>query len=103
MYVDDVICVYVIMCLYQYLCECIPDDIMSSVNIFADDTKSFKDVQKVSCVWVCCAFSLRKCDKQIDYAPIMAKYGGELRESFDVRAKQHLTATHCDTAVASAS
>ena len=33
----------------------------------------------------------------------MAKYGGELRELFDARVKQYLTATHCDTQVASAS
>ena len=57
----------------------------------------------VSCVWVCRAFSQRKRDKQIDYAPLMAKDGGKLREHFDACVKQHLTATHCDTAVASAS
>ena len=57
----------------------------------------------VSCVWVCRAFSQRKRDKQIDYAPLMAKDGGTLREHFDARVKQHLTATHCDMAVASAS
>ena len=33
----------------------------------------------------------------------MAKDSGELRERFDARVKQHLTMTHCDTAVASAS
>ena len=33
----------------------------------------------------------------------MAKDGGELRKRFDACVKQHLTATHCDTAVASAS
>ena len=52
----------------------------------------------VSCVWLCHAFSQRKCDKQIDYAPLMAKDGGELRERCDARGEQHLTATHCDTA-----
>ena len=57
----------------------------------------------VSCVWVCRAFSPHKRDKQIDYAPLMAKDGNELRQRFDARVKQHLTATHCDTAVASAS
>ena len=51
------------------------------------------------------------CDEQVsievfgwvDYAPFMAKDGDELRQRFDARVKQHLTATHCDTAVASAS
>ena len=47
--------------------------------------------------------SQRKRDKQIDYAQLMAKDGGKLREHFDARVKQHLTATQCDTAVASAS
>ena len=56
----------------------------------------------VSCVWVCRAFSQRKRDKQIEYAPLMAKDGGELRERFDVCVKQHLTVTHCDMVVASA-
>ena len=50
----------------------------------------------VSCVWVCRAFSPHKRDKQIDYAPLMAKDGDELRQRFDARVKQHLTATHCD-------
>ena len=44
-------------------------------------------------MWVCRAFSQRKRDKQIDYAPLMAKDGGKLREHFDARVKQHLTAT----------
>ena len=57
----------------------------------------------VSCVWVCRAFSQRKCDKQIDYAPFMAKDDGKLREHVDARVKHHLTPTHCDTTVASAS
>ena len=57
----------------------------------------------VSCVWVCRTFSQRKRDTHIDYAPFMAKDGGELRERFDARVKQHMTATLCDTAVASAS
>ena len=52
---------------------------------------------------MCRALSQRKCDKQTDYAPLVAKDGGELRELFDARVKQHLTATHCDTTVASAS
>ncbi len=49
------------------------------------------------------AFSPSKRDKQIDYTPLMDKYGDELRERFDARVKQHLTAKHCDTAVSSAS
>ena len=49
------------------------------------------------------AYDQRKRDKQIDYAPPIAKDGGELRECFDARVKQHLTATHCDMVVASAS
>ena len=57
----------------------------------------------VGCVWVCRAFSHRKRDEQIDYAPLMDKDGGELRERFDARVKQHLTTTHCDTALVSAS
>ena len=61
------------------------------------------DHDLVSCVWVCRAFSPRKRDKQIDYTRLMAKDGDELRERFDARVKQHLMATYCDTAVASAS
>ena len=57
----------------------------------------------VSCLWVCRAFSQRKRDKQIDYAPLMAKDGAKLREHFDACVKQHLMMTHCDTTVASAS
>ena len=38
-----------------------------------------------------------------DYAPLMAKGGGELRKRFDASVKQHLTAILFDTTVASAS
>ena len=57
----------------------------------------------VSCVWVYRAFSQRKRDKHIESSPLMTKDGDKLRKRFDVRVKQHLTATPCDTAVALAS